>query len=80
MTVVYIQDKFDHDGSEVFEIDNGQHWEWFVHVRIYSQFRNATRYQLWIVFSSADDPFEEDAINTDDELSLIHISEPTRPY
>lgn len=50
MAPSYVQDKFEHESSDVFELDVNRHVPGFLRIQIYSRFRNATRYQLWICF------------------------------
>lgn len=56
----YVQDKRDHDGSEIFEFDENRDDPGLLRIRIYSRFRNATKYQLWISFVQNNDEHEMD--------------------
>ena len=40
----YIQDKFEHESSDFFELDIDRDLPGFLRIRIYSRFRNATCY------------------------------------
>lgn len=46
----YIQDKFDHENTDIFQLDRYRDEPGLLRFRIFSRFRNATRYQLWISF------------------------------
>ena len=46
----YVQDKFDHESTDIFQLDINREIPGLLRFRIYSRFRNATRYQLWIAF------------------------------
>lgn len=59
----YIQDKMDHDCTEVFEFDESRNEPGFIRIRINSRFRNAVRYQLWIAFIIPDDNDNADELN-----------------
>lgn len=52
----YIQDKLLRDGSEVFEFDEHRDEDGFLRVRLYSRFKNRTKYQLWITYNHNEDP------------------------
>lgn len=47
----YIQDKVARDEAEIFELDEHRYEPGFIRVRLYSRFRNSTRYQLWISYT-----------------------------
>lgn len=47
----YIQDKVARDGTGILELDEHRYKPGFIRVRLYSSFRNNTRYQLWITYS-----------------------------
>lgn len=47
----YIQAKVARDGTEILELDEHRYEPGFIRVRLYSRFRNNTRYQLWITYS-----------------------------
>ncbi|KMQ84946.1 hypothetical protein RF55_16831 [Lasius niger] len=47
----YIQDKVARDGIKVFELDEHRE-EGLIRVRLFSRFRNAVRYQLWITYKN----------------------------
>lgn len=59
----YIQDKLAREGAEILELDEHNNEPGFLRVRLYSRFRNATRYQLWIAYQS-----EEDLENDDEPI------------
>ena len=65
----YIQDKLNYDGTEVFEFDENRDEQGFIRIRIYSRFRNAVKYQLWIAF-----------INNEDNNDVEDIQEPILGY
>ncbi|KAL3274750.1 hypothetical protein HHI36_019537 [Cryptolaemus montrouzieri] len=46
----YLLDKLDHDGTEVFEFDSNREVPDHLRIRVYSRFRNVTKYQLWMSF------------------------------
>ena len=46
----YIQDKFNHESTDVFQLDRNRAEPGLLRFRIFSSFRIATRYQLWILF------------------------------
>lgn len=46
----YVQDKFDHESTDIFQLDRHRHFPGLLRFRIYSRFRNVTRYQIWIAF------------------------------
>lgn len=64
----YIQDKLQREATEVFEFDelSDERDDGLIRVRIYSRFRNATKYQLWISYRTEnlgdDDNDNEDPI------------------
>ena len=64
----YVQDKFEHESSDVFELDLNRDIPGFIRIRIYSRFRNATRYQLWICFRA--DLEENDRMDDEGEVIL----------
>jgi len=63
----YIQDNMHHGGDSVFEYNANVPEPGVIHMQIFSRFRNATRYQLWISFRLPDDNDEQD----DDEGPLL---------
>lgn len=59
----YIQDKFDHESTDIFQLARHRDDPALLRFRIYSRFRNQTRYQLWVCFrinNEEDDEGEED--------------------
>lgn len=44
----YIQDALSREGNEELEVDENRHEPGLLRMRVYSRFRNATKYQLWI--------------------------------
>ncbi|KYQ53566.1 hypothetical protein ALC60_00093, partial [Trachymyrmex zeteki] len=74
----YIQDNVQRNNDEQFQIDmlrdaNRLPQPGLLRVRVYSRFRNATKYQLWISYKSIDDNEIDDGMdeNIDEELSPI---------
>lgn len=57
----YIQDKLQREGTETFEFDERFDEPGLMRVRLYSRFRNAAKYQLFIAFRADDDPDERAA-------------------
>lgn len=51
----YIQDKLQREGTETFEFDERFDEPRLIRVRLYSRFRNATKYQLFIAYRNEDD-------------------------
>ncbi|KYN28329.1 hypothetical protein ALC57_02254 [Trachymyrmex cornetzi] len=45
------RDKLSRDNSEILQVDVYQQEAGLVRLRVYSRFRNATRYQLWVQFT-----------------------------
>lgn len=64
----YIQDKFDRESTDIFQLDRNRDEPGFLRFRIYSRFRNATRYQLWISFRLPDN--QDDDIREDDNHDI----------
>lgn len=64
----YIQDKIQRDGQEEFQLDEFIDEPGFIRVRLYSRFRNATKYQLWIAYDS----IEDNEHNNDIHDNIIH--------
>lgn len=60
----YIQDKLQREEPNVLEIDELREKPNFLRFRIYSRFRNATKYMLWLAY--------EDAPNEDNPLVFYH--------
>jgi len=48
----YIQDKIQRDEQEEFQLDELIDESGFIRVRLYSRFRNAAKYQLWIAYDN----------------------------
>lgn len=66
----YIQDKLQRDEDEEFQLEmlrneNRLPTPGFMRVRVYSRFRNSTKYQLWISYRPVDEG-DEDAHDDDD--------------
>lgn len=55
----YIQDKMLRDQSEILEVDEHRVEVGLLRIRIYSRFRNATRYELWIQYNPANNENQE---------------------
>ena len=55
----YIQDKLRRDETEILEVDENENEAGFLRFRIFSRFRNATRYQLWIKYRQIGELEEE---------------------
>lgn len=66
----YIQDKLQREQAEVFELDELADERGLIRVRIYSRFRNATKYQLWIAYI-------EDNLQANEEV--LHEAEHNKP-
>ncbi|OXU19449.1 hypothetical protein TSAR_011578 [Trichomalopsis sarcophagae] len=64
----YVQDKFEHESSDVFELDVNRDVPGFLRIRIYSRFKNATRYQLWVCFRV---DIENDQMDDEGEDQII---------
>ncbi|EZA62814.1 hypothetical protein X777_07631 [Ooceraea biroi] len=64
----YIQDKIQRDGQEEFQLDELIDEPGFIRVRLYSRFRNAAKYQLWIAYDS----IEENEHDNDIHDNIIH--------
>lgn len=47
----YVQDKLQREEMEVFEFDELREDPFILRFRIFSRYRNATKYQLWIVYA-----------------------------
>ncbi|KYN20618.1 hypothetical protein ALC57_07026, partial [Trachymyrmex cornetzi] len=67
----YIQDKLLKDNDEEFQLDQHFNESGFLRIRLYSRFRNATRYQIFI-------SYETD--NRDDENAAHNLNEPINGY
>lgn len=68
----YVQDKLRRDGDEEFQIEMLRHenrlpWAGLIRVRVYSRFRNATKYQLWIAYRSTLEEIENDEMEEHDD-------------
>lgn len=55
----YIQDKLLRDGEEELHLDELADEGGFLRVRVYSRFRNATKYQIWISYRTQNDEDED---------------------
>lgn len=63
LSASYIQDKLDHESTDIFQVDRNREEPGLLRFRIYSRFRNSTRYQLWICFQIDDDDEQCDEAN-----------------
>lgn len=50
----YIQDKLLRDDVDIFQVDSSRTEEGFLRVRVYSRFRNSTKYQIFVKFTPWD--------------------------
>lgn len=71
----YVQDKLQREDSERFEYDELGNEPGLIRVRIYSRFRNATKYQLWIAYH-----IDDDVIQQANEQDLVEDNEPILGY
>lgn len=66
----YIQDKVVRENDEEFQLDEHVTEPGFLRVRVYSRFRNATKYQTFIAYNNIDD---DEADNADHADAYEHI-------
>lgn len=71
----YIQDKLQRDDAEEFQVEMLRHAErtpqaGLIRVRLYSRFRNATKYQLWITYQPNNDVQQNDEVENNQENQI----------
>lgn len=67
----YIQDKLQKEEAEEFQVEMLRDADRiprpeFMRVRVYSRFRNATKYQLWIAYMPNNDDEVDDGMDNDE--------------
>lgn len=64
----YIQDKLLRENEDELHLDEHNIEPGFLRIRVFSRFRNATRYQLFIAYNVPDDNNSDDNDNDDENL------------